>query len=296
MSRYFMNAVAPVLILILAAGRTDAAGAQESNSPRAGPAPVAPSATSEVDLPSDDLARSISCTSFDDDSEYPLPYDETLDLAIQAVHVGRAEPEKDARKCFFRMGEALARHLIFEDPNDPEPRYWYAAAMALRAAEEGGRTQVGLAQRAHEEASTTLTVAPDHAGAHHVLGRLHAAVMRLSGFKRFIATKILGGKALSGASWETAESFLVEAARLQPEVPTHHYELGALYLDTDRPELALAAFERTLAYPPLHLADREVHARAQARVERLSSGEPWEEAPERSKHPRRGRRGGRGRR
>ena len=85
--------------------------------------------------------------------------------------------------------------------------------MALRAAEEGGRTQVGLAQRAHEQARITLTVAPDHAGAQHVLGRLHAAVMRLSRFRRFIAIRILGGKVLSEASWETAESYLAAAAR-----------------------------------------------------------------------------------
>ena len=131
MTRYYMNAVTPLLILILAAGRTDAAGAQESNSARAGAASVEPFAISEVDPHSVDVTRSISCRSYDDDSDYPLPYDETLDQAIQAVHVGRAEPEKDTRKCFFRMGQALARHLIFEDPNDPEPRYWYAAAMAV---------------------------------------------------------------------------------------------------------------------------------------------------------------------
>lgn len=274
MSRYFMNAVTPALILVLTAGRADALATQESG----------------VEPPSDGLALSIPCTSFDDDSHYPLGYGKTLDLAIQAVHLGRAQPEKETRKCFFRMGQGLARHLVFENPNDPEPRYWYAAAMALRAAEEGGRTQVGLAQRAHEQARLALTIAPDHAGAQHVLGRLHAAVMRLSGLKRFIATKILGGKALSGASWETAESFLAAAARLQPEVPTHHYELGALYLDTDRPELALAAFERALACAPIHLADREVQGRAEEMVERLLRGEPEEEARQRATHFRGGRR------
>ena len=294
MSRHLMNALTPVLILVLSTGRADALAAQESGPVQAGPAPVEPFAASEVELPSDGLARSIPCTSFDDDSHYPLGYEETLDLVIQAAHLGRAEPEKDNRKYFFRMAEALARHLVFEDPNDPEPRFWYAAAMALRATEEGGRTQVGLAQRAHEQARFTLTVAPDHAGAQHVLGRLHAAVMRLSSLKRWVATRILGGKALAEASWETAESFLAAAARLQPEVPTHHYELGILYLDTDRPELALTAFERVLACPPIHPADREVHVRAGEMVER-SRRELEEEAPHRATYSRHGRRRARGR-
>ncbi len=244
MSRHLGIAPTLILILLLAAGRADTLTAQESG-------------------------RTIPCESLDDDSAYPLGYEQTLDLAIQAVHIGRAEPEKDDRKCFLRMAEALARHLVFEDPNDPEARYWYSAAMGLRAAEEGGRTQVRLAERAHEQSRLTLTIAPDHAGAQHVLGRLHAAVMRLGGFKRFVATQILGGKALSEASWETAESFLAAAAKLQPEVPDHHYELGILYLETDRPALALAAFEGVLACPPTHPADRAVQVSAGEMVERL---------------------------
>ena len=294
MSRHSMNTLTPVLLLALAAAGAEALAAQESGPAQPGQVQHEPFATSEVESVSDGLAPSIPCTSFDDDSHYPLRYKETLDLAIQVVHLGRAEPDKDARKCFFRMTEALTRHLVFENPNDPEPRYWYAAAMALRAAEEGGRTQVGLAQGAHEQARITLTVAPDHAGAQHILGRLNAAVMRLSGFKRFIATRILGGKALSGASWETAESFLVSAARLQPEVPTHHYELGTLYLDADRPELARAAFERVLACPPIHPADREVHVRARGMLEQ-SLREPEGEPPHRTNYARRGGRRVRGR-
>ena len=244
MSRHLRITPTLMLMLLLAVGRADTLVAQEGG----GTTP---------------------CESLDDDSPYPLGYGETLDLAVRAVHIGRAAAEKDDRRCFFRMAEALARHLVFEDPNDPESRYWYAAAMGLRAAEEGGRTQVRLAERAHEQSRLTLTIAPDHAGAQHVLGRLHAAAMRLSGFKRFIATQILGGKALSEASWETAESYLAAAARLQPEVPAHHYELGILYLDTDRPELALTAFEGVLACPSTHPADRAVQANASEMVERL---------------------------
>ena len=256
----------PFVMLALSAG---AASAQESGRALTDQAPYETFAESDVEPSSNGLARTISCTSFDDDSPYPLGYQKTLDLAIQALHVGRVEPEKGARKCLVRMAEALARHLVFEDPNDPVPRYWYSAAMALRAGDEGGRTQVRLAQRAHEQARLVLTLAPNHAGAQYVLGRIHAAAMRLSGFKRFIATRIFGGKALSEASWESAESLLAAAARLQPEVPDHHYELGALYLDTDRPESALAAFERVLACRPTDPFALEVQVRAGEMVERL---------------------------
>lgn len=215
------------------------------------------------------IDRSIRCEIYDDDSTYPADRQQTLALAIEAIATGRAQAEKEDRKCYFRMAEALARHLLFEDPGNPEARYWYAAAMALRANDEGGRTQVQLAKSAHEQSLLALSLVPDHAGAHYIVGRLHAAVMRLSRVKRFVATKILGGSALSAASWETAESHLAAAARLDPGVPEYHYELGALYLDTGRPELALAAFEEVIACPRVHPTDGALQAMAEERAARL---------------------------
>ena len=253
-NRIELPAILPVLLLVLTGGPADAHAAQNSR-------PVASHPNG--------LARTVRCTKFDDDSPYPFEYERTLDLAIQAVYVGRAEQEKSNRMCFYVLAEALARHLVFENPNDPESRYWYAAALALRASDEGGGTQVRLAQSAQEQARLVLTVAPDHAGAMHLLGMLHAGVMRLSGFKRFVATKMLGGDVLSEASWETAESLLAQAATLQPEVLDHHYQLGALYMDTDRPESALAAFERVLGCRSAGSVDRDVRVRAEAMVWKL---------------------------
>lgn len=214
-------------------------------------------------------AADFPCVAVGEDVAPTLSGEEALAQATAAVYAGRAHPDQDERKCYFRMAEALARYLVFEDPGDPEPRYWYAAAMGLRAGDEGGRTQVRLAQRAHEQARLTLTVAPDHPGAQYILGRLHAAVMRLSRFKRFLATQLLGGEALADASWESAEAYLEAAAREEPSIPEYHYELGALYLDTGRPELALEAFQNALRCPRVFPADALVQEVARERAERV---------------------------
>jgi predicted Zn-dependent protease len=71
------------------------------------------------------------------------------------------------------------------------------------------------------------------------------------------------------ASWETAESLLAAAARLQPELPDHHFQLGVLYVATDRPELALAAYERVLLWETVYPADFDLLAEAEEMVERL---------------------------
>ena len=219
--------------------------------------------------PSEDPARDVPCAALEDEATSALLVDELLALATRAVYAGRAHPDKDERKCHFRLAEDLARRFVFQDPGDPHSRYWYAAAMGLRAAEEGGRTQVSLAQRAHEQARLTLTLAPDHAGAQHVLGRLHAAVMRLGRIKRFVATQVLGGAVLAEASWESAEAYLSAAAQADPSVPEYHYELGALYLDTSRPRQALEAFEAALRCPRVFAADQLVQDVARASAERL---------------------------
>ena len=222
-----------------------------------------------VEPSSEGLVGTVPCSSFKEDSPSPFGYEETLDLGIKAVNLGRVERDQDTRKCLYKMAEALSRHLLFEDPNDPLPRQIYSLAMGLRSREEGVRTSVSLAQRSFEEARLLLTVVPDHAGAQHIMGRLFSHAMRLNGFKRFIATRILGAKAMGEASWEKAESLLTAAARLQPELPDHHFQLGVLYLNTDRPELALAAYERVLLCEAVYPADFELLTEAERMVQLL---------------------------
>jgi len=79
----------------------------------------------------------------------------------------------------------------------------------------------------------------------------------------------LGAKAMGEASWEKAESLLTAAARLQPELPDHHFQLGVLYLNTDRPELALAAYERVLLCEAVYPADFELLTEAERMVQLL---------------------------
>jgi tetratricopeptide (TPR) repeat protein len=102
------------------------------------------------------------------------------------------------------------------------------------------------------EAERALELDPHHAGAHHVMGRLHAGAMRLNRVARLALRDVLGASVLEGASWEEAERHFREAWRSDPTCPRHAMELGALYLDTDRPALA-----RQVLAQAAHLAPRE---------------------------------------
>jgi len=269
MSGHLRTSAALFLPFALAVASPGALTARSFDFVQTGPAAGETRPESVVAPPSKGLVEDVDCSAFEVDSPSPFGYEKTLDLGVQALHLARAEPDKDARKCLYRMAEAFSRHLLFENPNDPQPRHLYSVAMGLRARDEGVRTRVRLAQHSFEQAQLILGVVPGHAGAQHTMGRLYAHAMRLNGLKRFIAIQILGGEAMSYASWEEAESLLAAAARLQPEVADHHYQLGVLYLDTDRPELALAAFERVLSCDVIQPIDLKIRVLAREMVERL---------------------------
>jgi uncharacterized protein HemY len=72
---------------------------------------------------------------------------------------------------------------------------------------------------------------------------MHASILRLSGFKRFMAINVLGGNAMKNASWEEAQSRIELATLKEPCVPEHHFELARVYAQQGNRE----GWERELA-------------------------------------------------
>jgi len=178
------------------------------------------------------------------------------------VEAATADRDGDRAKELLREAEAEARRASDAAPDDVGRRFALAVVLGLRADREGGRTKVKAADALHRELVRILEQDPEHARARHLLGRLHAGVRRMNSVVRWIATRLLGGAALSEASWEEAERNLVFAEQRAPEVPDHHLQLANLYRDTGRPEPALAEIEHVLALPVTSAMDEAVRAEA----------------------------------
>jgi hypothetical protein len=114
-------------------------------------------------------------------------------------------------------------------PGDVEVQFLLAATLGARADVEGGTEKIRAAKALHAQATRVLALDPAHAGAQYLLGRLHAAVLRLDRVTRFLAIKLLGGAELSGASWEEARRLLEAAVAQDPCVAEYQYELARLY-------------------------------------------------------------------
>lgn len=162
------------------------------------------------------------------------------------VDASAAETDEGRKKDILREAEALARADLAGHEESIDRHYALAVVLGLRANVEGGQTKVRVASELSEELEVILVMDPDHPGARHMLGRLHAGVRRMGSITRWIATNLLGGGELKKATWEAAEENLLLAKRHAPHVADHHLQLALLYRDTDRPELATEELEHVM--------------------------------------------------
>jgi hypothetical protein len=161
------------------------------------------------------------------------------------VEVNRARDldDPEASRAALQALEPEARRRAEESPQDAAAQYHLAAVMGALLDHADGTDKIGGANALHDQAARVLALAPEHAGASYMMGKLHASVRRLGGFKRFLATSILGGSALKDASWERAQELLEVAERGDPCVPEHHFELARVFAhhgDTAAWEVELA--------------------------------------------------------
>lgn len=176
-------------------------------------------------------------------------YERRVALIQQALVTGVSATTREDSLASFILAVDTARALVQAAPGDADAHYLYAVALGQRLEFSGTREKVRLGAATRAEAETALAFNPDHPGAHHVLGRLHAGTMRMNPVARFLARRVLGAEALEGASWERAEYHFARAHALEPDNPRHAVELGVLYLDTDRPDEALAVLRLAAEAP-----------------------------------------------
>ena len=174
------------------------------------------------------------------------------------VEAASATTDRDEARRLYLDAEAEARSAVAARPDEVGTRFALAVVLGLRADVEGGRTKVRAAAALHDELTAILKLEPEHARARHMLGRLHAGVMRMNGVVRWVATRLLGGDALEGASWAEAERHLTFAEERDPEMLGHHLQLANLYRDTDRPDRALLELEHVFERTPTSAMEQSV--------------------------------------
>ena len=194
-------------------------------------------------------------------------YDDAWDAML-----GAAALEREAAKRSLRVLEDSLAAVAEERHADAELRWILAAVTGARAEVEGGRDQIEAAKAAHARAREVLALDPNHPGAKHLIGRLHLEVLRMSRIKRFLATKVLGGGELMGATWEEARRLLEAGVVGDPCSTDHHYQLARLYSETGDAQLARERLRWVLRMPPASARDSVVVVRAAELMDALDAG------------------------
>ena len=127
--------------------------------------------------------------------------------------------------------ERAAKAAADGSPLDASAQYDLAIVFGARSDREGGRRKIAAAIQLQSQAQRVIGLVPDHPGAHYLLARLYAAVRRLDGLTRFLASRMLGGNALVNPPWSQILSLFEVAERGEPCEAEYHYELARLYRD-----------------------------------------------------------------
>jgi tetratricopeptide (TPR) repeat protein len=203
-----------------------------------------------------------------------LGYEPNWRLAIELVDLGKqiSDPAESGRRdSLYALAERHAALAVAANPTGADGHFALALAIGYASLTRSKEERIRRATEIRTEALAAIELNPRHDGAHHILGRWHAEIMRLSGLSRFVARNFLGGAVFRYASWEGAIEHLERAVQLDPSRIYHHLDLAEVYLDRKRIPEARAQLEQAVALPERDILDSVYKARAAQLLQRTTA-------------------------
>ncbi len=191
-----------------------------------------------------------------------------------AVHGALLAEDGDARDGWLDTADALGEALVETYPASADAWYWRSVALGVRTEYAGPFQKLRTGPDVLDATVRTLELDSLHAGGHEMMGRLHAAVMRLPWPIRQLALRMGLGDALGDASWAEAERHYRVAVRQDPRAPAPRLELAKLLADRDRPAEAVPFLRELVALAPGTEVDRRIVEEGAALLETLAPTTP----------------------
>ncbi len=161
----------------------------------------------------------------------------------------------ELQKRYYRDAYDLSRKGLIADSMNSNIQCWYAVAMGYQALEEGSRRKVELCNSIKQSLERAIELDPNNDVAYSIFGTFYRALGNISWFERQLADLLLGG--LPRGGYREAESMLLKAVRIAPDIIRHRYELGLVYFESGQREKGMKAFTDALLLPQTLASDRE---------------------------------------
>lgn len=180
--------------------------------------------------------------------------------ARAAIAMGMLRPDRAERRALYDAALRHARHALELAPDDRDASYWLAAAAGRRAHRDDPVYSARLGREAHERVTVILAQDSAHSGAHHVLGMLHAEILRVPGWMRFVAGRVLRVDLAKRANWRSAEHHLRRAVELEPQMVLYLADLGDLHARAGNSAEVQLLAARLATAPSRHPMDDSIRA------------------------------------
>ena len=183
-----------------------------------------------------------------------------------------ARSDDDVRDGHLAAAEQIALYLVNSDSTDAHAFYWLAVAQGIRTEHSGPFQKLTSGKQVFFTTAHILELDSLHAGGHEMMGRLHAAVMRLPWPVRALALRMGMGEVLGEASWEQAEAHYLRAGQLDTAAMAPRFEVAKLYLDRDRPADAVPVLRALVGMAPRDRLDEGMLREARTLLAGLEGG------------------------
>jgi Tfp pilus assembly protein PilF len=160
-----------------------------------------------------------------------------------------------------------ARQAIRADPKGTWGHFFLSGAWGMFVLTQGKKEQVNASKQIKAEIEKAIEYDPNNDLAYHALGRWHCRMAEIGGAQRFFGGLLYGS--IPKGTFEEAEKYMKKAIELNPNYTNHHLELGRIYLDMKKPDLAKQEFEKVLELPQLTSKCPMYKKEAQAELDAL---------------------------
>jgi hypothetical protein len=172
-----------------------------------------------------------------------VSYEALWKAARSAIDIGEFDRDIDHRTRLYERARDFATRAVLANAADAEGHFQLSRAVGKVALAAGVRDKVRLAEAVRIHALDALARKPNHDGALHVIGVWNAEIRRLNGFQRMMAKTFMGGRVLGEASWDAAVNYMQRSVAADPTRIVHRLDLGRVYVDVGKKQLAREQFE-----------------------------------------------------
>lgn len=177
------------------------------------------------------------------------------------------QPDAETKKHYAQTAFGYAQRAVALKPDDAVNVLSLAVCHGKLAVYSDTKTKIRYSRLVKEEAERALSLDPNYAWAHHLLGRWHYEVADLGATSKLFVRLLYGG--LPKASLDEGVRHLRRATELEPDELNHWLELGFAHAAAGQTDAARAEWTRGLAMPSRGKHDESAKQRARAALARL---------------------------